>query len=279
MNAMLDRIEALLPHSALSETELTILESEIAALRSDYCYFVGDRAGLLRFSHRALEIAPMTLSYVRRFAWLNYLAALQLHGDFKTLQDALHTSLREDRFHGDAFPVSPLITHCAVSWMSADLATLQQSALHLLRLTQERKLLNEQGWAHLYLGRVAYQHNDLEGAFQEFTTIVSRPYRTHGHAFWQGVFGLAAIYCAQGAGEQAQALSDSLLATALEMGGANVLEEVRTLQAFVALQQRDRVAAQRWAATYERTQPMAPMSMFYAAPPVLARILLDSAAP
>ena len=279
MNAMLDRIEALLPHAALSEDELTILHSEIAALRSDYCYFIGDRAGLLRFSRRALDIAPLPLSYVRRFAWLNYLAALQLHGDFKTLQEALHTSLLEDRFHGDAFPVSPLITQCAVSWMSADLAMLQQSALHLLRLTQERNLLNEQGWAHLYLGCVAYQHNDLESACQAFSAIVNRPYGTHGHAFWQGAFGLAAVYYAQGIGAQAQALSDSLLAMAWEMGGANVLGEAHALQAFVALLRGERDEAQRWAAAYDRSQPMAPMSMFYAPALVRARILLDTVGP
>ena len=279
MNALLDRIEMLLPDTALSETEQTILESEIAALRSDYCYFMGDRDGLLRFSRRALEIAPMTLSSVRRFAWMNYLAALQLHGDFKTLQDALHASLREDRFHGDAFPVSPLITQCAVSWMSADLTALQQSALHLLRLTQERNLLNEQSWAHLYLGCVAYQCNDLERAFQAFSTIVNRPYNSHGHAFWQAAFGLAAVYCAQDAGERAQALSDALLATAWEMGGANVLEEADALAAFVALQRGTLTAAQRWAEAYDRSRPIAPMSMFYAPPLVLARILLDPVAP
>lgn len=279
MNALLNRIEVLLPYTTLSETELTILESEVAALRSDYCYFIGDRDGLLRFSRRALEIAPMVLSSVRRFAWMNYLAALQLHGDFKTLQEALHASLREDRFHGDAFPVSPLITQCAVSWMSADLTALQQSAQHLLRLTQERNLLNEQGWAHLYLGCVAYQRNDLESALQAFSTIVKRPYGTHGHAFWQAAFGLAAVYCAQGLDARAQALSDSLLTTAWEMGGANVLEEAGALAAFVALQRGDAVATQRWAETYDRSQPIAPMSMFYAPPLVLARILLDPAAP
>ncbi len=279
MNALLDRIEALLPQAVLSDMERTNLESEIAALRSDYCYSIGDRAGLLRFSLHALDIAPMTLSYVRRFAWLNYLAALHLHGDFKALDDALHISLREDRFHGDAFPISPLITHCAVSWMNADLTTLQQSAQHLLRLTQERNLLNEQGWAHLYLGCVAYQRNDLDGAFQFFSTIVARPYGTHGHAFWQAAFGLAAVYCAQGECERAQALSDSLRATAWEMGGAYVLAEADALAAFVALHCRELITAQRWVETYDRNQPMAPMSMFYAPPLVLARILLDLATP
>lgn len=279
MNELLDRIEPLLPVAPLSEEERTILASEIAALRSDYCYFIGDRAGLLRFARHALDIAPMSLSYVRRFAWLNYLAALQLHGDFKTLHDALHTSLSEDRIHGDAFPVSPLITQCAVSWMGADLTTLQQSALHLLRLTQERNLLNEQGWAHLYLGCVAYQHNDMDAAAQAFSAVVQRPYGTHGHAFWQGAFGLAAVYCAQGAGERAQALSDSLFATAWEMGGANVLEEAHALRAFVALLRGQREEARRWAAAYDRSQPIAPMSMFVAPSLVLARILLDGATP
>jgi LuxR family maltose regulon positive regulatory protein len=172
-----------------------------------------------------------------------------------------------------------LITQCAVSWMSADLTALQQSALHLLRLTQERNLLNEQSWAHLYLGCVAYQCNDLERAFQAFSTIVNRPYNSHGHAFWQAAFGLAAVYCAQDAGERAQALSDALLATAWEMGGANVLEEADALAAFVALQRGTLTAAQRWAEAYDRSRPIAPMSMFYAPPLVLARILLDPVAP
>ena len=149
MNTLLDRIETLLPDAAMTASERKIVESEIAALRSDYCYFIGDRAGLLHFSRRALDMAPMTLSYVRRYAWLYYLAALHLHGDIKTFQAALHTSLREDRLHGDAFPISPLITHCAVSWMSADLDTLQQSATHLLRLTQERELFNERDYSAL----------------------------------------------------------------------------------------------------------------------------------
>ncbi|MCL4830239.1 MAG: hypothetical protein KJZ95_22980 [Caldilinea sp.] len=279
MNALLDRIETMLPAATIPEMERTILESEVAALRGDYCYFMGDRDGLLHFSRRALDIAPMTLSHIRRFAWMNYLAALQLHGDFKTLEEALHASLREDRVHGDAFPISPLITQCAVSWMNADLTTLQENARHLLRLTQERNLFNEQGWAYLYLGCVAYQRNDLESARQAFSTIVDRPYSTHGHVFWQGAFGLAAVYCAQGGCEQAQILSDSLLATALEMGGANVLAEAQTLRAFVALLRGNSPEAQRWAAAYDRSQPLAPMSMFYAAPLVLARILLENAAP
>lgn len=279
MNALLDRTEMLMADGSLSPSEQVILRSEIAALRSDYCYFIGDRAELLHFARHALDITPMTLSYVRRFAWLYYLAALQLHGDFNAFQDALHTSLREDRIHGDAFPVSPLITHCAASWMNADLTTLQQSALHLLRLTHERDLFNEQSWAHLYLGCAAYQRNELERAQQAFATIVSRPYSTHGHAFWQGAFGLAAVYCAQGSYEQAQALIDSLLATAWEMGGANVLEEAQALRAYVALRRGNTADAQRWAEAYDRSQPLAPMSMFYANPLVYARILLDSSTP
>ncbi len=279
MNALLDAIEAMLPNTTMPEAERTILESEIAALRCDYCYFIGDRSGLLHLSRRALDIAPMTLSHVRRFAWMNYLAALQLQGDFKTLQAALHTSLREDRFHGDAFPISPLITYCAVNWMGADLTTLQQSAQRLLCLTQERNLFNEQGWAHLYLGCAAYQRNDLESASHFFTAIVNRPYNTHGHVFWQAALGLAAVHCAQGNHQQAQALSDSLLATAWEMGGANVLVEAQALQAFVAQRMGNCIEAQRWAASYDRSQPLAPMSMFSAPPLVLARILIDSALP
>jgi LuxR family maltose regulon positive regulatory protein len=202
---------------------------------------------------------------------------LQLKGDFKGAENTLYASLEEDRHHGNTFPISPLISHCTVSWMATDLVGLEQSALHLLKLTDERGLPGNQPWAYHFLGCAAYQRNDLVSAEQAFAAVVTKRRNAHGHAFWQGAVGLASVYLAQGADERAQALGDSLLAAAWEMGHAGAMRDAQALQAFLALRLGRKAEAQRWAAAYDRSQPLMPMPMFSAAPLLLAKILLDQA--
>ena len=275
--AHLDRIEALLAQTPLPEPEQSHLRSEIDALRSYSCFYATDANGALALATQALQRAPLAYSAVRGFAWGICIGAYQLQGDFKGAQDALYASLEEDRYHGNTFPISPLIAHCTVSWMATDLIALEQSALHLLKLTDERNLPGNQAWAYHFLGCAAYQRNDLASAEQAFAAVVTKRRNAHGHAFWQGAVGLASVYLAQGAGERAQALGDSLLAAAWEMGSAGAMRDAQALQAFLALRLGHKAAAQRWAAAYDRSQPLMPMPMFSAAPLLLAKILLDQA--
>ena len=273
----LDRIEALLAQTPLPEPEQSHLRSEIDALRSYSCFYATDANGALALATQALQRAPLAYSAVRGFAWGICIGAYQLQGDFKGAQDALYASLEEDRYHGNTFPISPLIAHCTVSWMATDLIALEQSALHLLKLTDERNLPGNQAWAYHFLGCAAYQRNDLASAEQAFAAGVTKRRNAHGHAFWQGAVGLASVYLAQGAGERAQALGDSLLAAAWEMGSAGAMRDAQALQAFLALRLGRKAEAQRWAAAYDRSQPLMPMPMFSAAPLLLAKILLDQA--
>ncbi len=275
----LDRIEALLAQTPLPEPEEDSLRSEIDALRSYVCFYATDGKGALAFAEQSLQCAPMAHSAVRGFAWMTCIGALQLQGDFRGAQNALYASLEEDRYHGNTFPISPLIAHCTVGWMAGDLAALQQSALRLQQLAYERNLPGNHAWAHHFLGCAAYQLNDLVSAEREFDSVVSKRRNAHGHAFWQGALGLASVYLAQGENERAQTLGVSLQASAWEMGSAGAMRDAQALQAFLALRLGRKAEAQRWAAAYDRSQPLMPMPMFYAAPLLLAKILLDQASP
>ncbi len=273
----LDRIEALLAQKPLPEPEQSHLRSEIAVLRSYICFYATDANGAIALATQTLQRAPMAYSAVRGFAWGICIGSYQLKDDLRGAQDALYASLEEDRYHGNTFPVSPLIAHCTVSWMTTDLIALEQSALHLLKLTDERNLPGNQAWAYHFLGCAAYQRNDLASAEQAFAAVVTKRRNAHGHALWQGAAGLASVYLAQGAGERAQALGDSLLAAAWEMGNAGAMRDAQALQAFLALRLGQKAQAQRWAAAYDRSQPLMPMPMFSAVPLLLAKILLDQA--
>ena len=275
----LDRIETLLAQTPRPESEENSLRSEIDALRSYVCFYATDGKGALASATQALQRAPMAHSAVRGFAWMTYIGALQLQGDFRGAQNALYASLEEDRYHGNTFPISPLIAHCTVGWMAGDLAALQQSALRLQQLAYDRNLPGNHAWAHHFLGCAAYQLNDLVSAEREFDAVVSKRRNAHGHAFWQGALGLASVYLAQGENERAQALGVSLQATAWEMGSAGAMRDAQALQAFLALRLGRKAEAQRWAAAYDRSLPLMPMPMFYAAPLLLAKILLDQASP
>jgi LuxR family maltose regulon positive regulatory protein len=275
----LDRIEALLAQMPLPEPEGKSLRSEIDALRSYVCFYATDGKEALALAGLALQHAPMAHSAVRGFAWGIYIGALQLQGDFRGAQNALYASLDEDRYHGNTFPISPLIAHCTVGWMAGDLTAMQQSALRLQQLAHERNLPGNHAWAHHFLGCAAYQLNDLVSAEREFDSVVSKRRNAHGHAFWQGALGLASVYLAQGENERAHALGVSLQATAWEMGSAGAMRDAQALQAFLALRLGRQAEAQRWAAAYDRSRPLMPMPMFYAAPLLLAKILLDQASP
>ena len=69
-----------------------------------------------------------------------YAGGLQTMGDIEGARAALREGLKEDRSHCNSFPARLLIGLCLIDWMTADLAGLNQTAAHLLRLARERNL-------------------------------------------------------------------------------------------------------------------------------------------
>ena len=243
----LDRIEALLETSPSPERDSQLLRGEVDALRSSVCYYSldGERAHAL--ASRALQTLPITSSGARGVAWMYCGGGLQAMGDIQGAFNIMHEGLKEDVLHGNAFPSRLLIALCVLHWISGDLAGLNQTAAHFLRLAEERDLVESIGWARYFRGCAAYQSNDLAVAESDFAAVVALRYLTNGHPFSQSVYGLASVYQAQGLGGRAGTVVESLVDYGLEMNNTRVLRDARAFQAWLALKQGRRAEAYRWA--------------------------------
>lgn len=275
----LDRIEALMAQTLLPESDRTRMRSEIDALRSMLSYYVSDGERTFAFAQRALQTAPMECSSVRGLAWMYYAGGLQLKGDLRGALAGLLEGLKEDRFHGNAFPSRPFVGLCHLHWISADLPNLLQAAAQMLQVARERGLTESIAWARYFRGCALYHLDDLAGAESEFAAVVEQRYLVHSFAFSQSAFGLASVYQAQGASDRAREVAKSVATYALEINNARVLADAEAFQAYLAQEQGDPAAAQRWAASYDLKTPPPPLSTFHVPLVSRAKVLLAAGTP
>jgi ATP/maltotriose-dependent transcriptional regulator MalT len=80
------------------------LRGEVDALLGLLYYYKLDGERAYGAASRALRTLPMTSSSARGLAWMYLGAGYQMLGDVNSARSALHEGLKEDRFHGNAFP-------------------------------------------------------------------------------------------------------------------------------------------------------------------------------
>lgn len=276
---LLDRIEAHMAALPASDPASSYQQGEVYALRSLVCYYRLESEATFTFARCALEHLPMACSSVRGLAWMYLAAGRQVQGDIAGAHAALNDGLQEDRIHRNAFPARPLMALCFLNWLTADLDGLSQTATRFLRIATERNLAESIWWARYFRGCAAYQAGDLAAAEDDFAAVVDQRYVAHSLPFTQSAFGLAMIWQAQGAGDRAQALVESVLTYGREIDNARVLSDTRAFQAWLALEQGRQAEALRWARTVDPDALMVPMTTFHVGLISLARILVSAKSP
>lgn len=255
------------------------LQGEADVLRSVLSYYTlssGEETSAL--ARRALDVLPTACSSARGLAWLYYAAGFQAQGNPRRAREILLEGLKEDSLHGNSFPSRILLGRCLLDWMNADLSDLHRMAAHFLRLANERGLIESIGWAHYFLGLAAYDANDLGRAESEFKAVTDQRYIAHGAPYSQSAFGLASIYLARGAVEQAVEVIDAVAAYGLEINNARVMADADAFRALLALKQGHTALVHRQVARIEIAQPV-PAIVFFSREVTLATILLSLAEP
>src|SRR5205085_10358180 len=87
---------------------------------------------------------------------------------------------------------------------SGKLQQVEHTSRHLLQLAQQADLAMSQYWAHLMLGVVYYEWNNLYTAAYHFSVVIANRHRAHLWAVPEAMYGLALAYQAQGPGLQAR---------------------------------------------------------------------------
>lgn len=256
------------------------LRGEVDALRSLLSYFAlhgGEEISAL--ASRALERLPMANSSARGLAWLYYAGGYQARGETKRAREIFVEGLKEDSLHGNSFPSRILLGLCLLDWLNADLSNLRQVAAHFLSLASQRGLTESSGWAHYFLGVAAYDANDLDQAESEFKAVTGQRYVAHTVPYAQSVFGLASVYLARGATDQARELVDSVAAHGLEVNNPRLLADADAFRALLALQQGQQAQARHRATALADSAQPAPAVQFLSQEVMLARVYLGLATP
>lgn len=276
---VLNRMEARLKESSPSEAAMSYLGAEVDALRSLVSYYRLDGEATFAYASRALEALPMACSSVRGLAWMYYAGGLHASGDIPGAIEATHRGMEEDRFHLNAFPARVMITRCILYLINADPANLRQAANHFLRIANERRLQESVWWAHYFQGCAAYATNDLDTAEQKFAAVVEQRYVAHALPFTHSAYGLASVWLAQGAGDRAQALVESVLAYGLEIDNRRIQMDAQSFLAWLALNRGRPAEAYRWAESVDPATLIAPMTPFHNASLGLAKVLVGVNSP
>ncbi|MFN3332023.1 MAG: LuxR C-terminal-related transcriptional regulator, partial [Caldilinea sp.] len=240
---VLAQIQTLLP--ALDPTAAALLVGRLAPLLAQVSVIRGEAATALAQTKTALAQAPEDERYIRSQAVLFRGAALRMVGRGDEAEAWLTDLLRAARGRVDAFTMRLHFALCGNYRAGGALEKLRATAVRMLADAQAAQLPLGEGWAHVFLGHVAYETNDLAAAEAHYAAGVRPMFITHAAAVRECLFGLALTQAAQ------RRFDDAATTVArLREFRAGLDPEIDSLAARVALVQGDQAAALRWANSF-----------------------------
>ncbi|TMD67178.1 MAG: hypothetical protein E6I91_07715 [Chloroflexi bacterium] len=250
-----------------------LLRALIAILWSMVQFFSGQAQASLQSARSALEWMPPGQAHVASFA-LQYLAlSHQVTGKEDVALVELNKALREPSalLHDTA---RLLFAQVLIYLASGKLQQVEHTSRHLLQLAQQADLAISQYWAHLMLGVVYYEWNNLYTAAYHFSVVIANRHRAHSWAVQEAIYGLALAYQAQGLGPQAQETTHVLLEWVQEQHNMPQLMTAYAFCGHLALMQDEVEEAERWLELAGEQEVRGSMIYLEDPPITTARILL-----
>ncbi len=271
--AVFTRLEQLFSQNPAGGTELQQLLGEMNVLRSLLLFYAMDIDGVTAGVRQALELTNPKLGIVRVLARLVLAAVQQMAGDLTAAYETIYQSFEEPD-QNNVLRASVLVTACYISWIAAELNTLQQNATQAIILAHKPSSPGMLGYGHYFLGMAAYCKNDLAVAEEHFTFVNQRPYATYDDSFVHGACGLALTHQAKGREQEALNVLDEAIAYLLATGNSDMLVILQAFQAELAWRQKQLYKAVQWAQQFAAPPPLSPMTHFYAPPMTLVKVWL-----
>ncbi len=237
---LLARLDALLP--MLDPATAAALAARAAPLRAFILVLRSDPAAALVQTEISLTQTPDEDRYIRSMAVYFHALMLQMVGRGEEAEAWLIDLLRAARGRVDAFSVRLQFALNSNYRAGGDLETLRATASRMLADAQAGQLSLGEGWAHVFLGHVAYETNDLAEAEMHYAAGVRMMYVAHAAAVRECLFGLTLT-------QMAQRRFDDAAATIARLDElrAGLDPEIDSLAARLALARGDQAAAVRWA--------------------------------
>ncbi len=257
---------------------LRVYAPEVAALRSQQCFWQGDIDLGLELARAALASLPPDHVHTYGNALIMLALGLQVHGaQDEGLERLLHELSTTASRHAQ-LRARVLLALTGVYWAAGSLDQVSRYAHRLLDIGERNHLVASRGWAHYFLGCTYYWRNELARAQQHFAAVVEQPLGMHTMVLMHSHFGLVLTYFAQGLAGEAHDVLEAIQAWALETGDPAAIKQVDAFTARIALQRGRRAAVFAWADATVTMPPRLPMYFLESPLLILARICVTQGA-
>ncbi len=284
VSQVLHQVEALIDEGggamldADDRYSLQSLRGQVFGLRGQESYVANQPARALSYCQEALALVPEVWMYPRGGFVLYLAASMQALGQGDDVERLLIDTYEGLADKSDSYATRLLFARAYTQVQSGNLELARQAAQGMLHQAAHRRLSIVQGWAHFYLGLVAYQWNDLYEAGQHFAKLVDKRYVAHAHAGRNGMLGLALVHQARGESTQAWETLDLLSRFDLEQAGYET-DDTHSLRALLQMHQGNLESAARWADSFAVPVPDRPVMWLQHPHITKARILLARGTP
>ena len=201
MLLLLDNAEALLrnPACTIPESKFQKLLGDIDVQRSFYLFWQGDAEGSLQHALRALNVVPKDHHYTRSLAVIYAAGSLAIVGRRDEALHLVEDALTETYAEGSQNVGPFLTTQAVIHYWEGNFNAVKKSAERMLTIHEFVPLPDYwQGYAHYFLGSVAYERNLLDTAADHFRCAEQLRYRIMTRSYHDALIGLSLVAWARG---------------------------------------------------------------------------------
>ena len=226
-------------------------------LRGYALYWLGDAHSAIPYLKRSLDNLPDPVAYAYTYTAANFFLALAYAAcdERETAHALIGAGLAEVAVHDRPELLFVLGARIIVQWQAGELGAAAAGADHVLALADSLPMHPTwagsaavevwRGWAHYFLGAIAYEHNELAVAAQHWRAVEAARYRVNPGAYQASLIGLALVAQAQATPDQAAAYAKAARACGTELHSAPLLAFADALELRLALQRGAHAAALR----------------------------------
>jgi LuxR family maltose regulon positive regulatory protein len=248
IRAMFAELDALLANLD-DEAERRAFQAEHAALNVGAQVSRGqDTDAALAAARRAVDHVSPRHRLAAGLATFGFGCALQAEGRTDEALRFLTTVVEREEARVDAGSIRALGGLMIVHRQAGNMRASEEVARHIATLAHRHELPVAGAWARWIIGWLAYERDDLDTAFAQFSAITADAGRVHLHCAFEAMCGLALVFHArQDAGEAAGTLR-RLLEMILDANALEYLPVLRGFEARLALLQGEPERAIAWLA-------------------------------
>lgn len=237
----LNEVRALLDREGSDPATSAALRSECDALVLIQLLTIAqDPHAAIDNAREAVTRIPADHRFGRGLAYFCYGIGLQAAGETERAVRWLTGVAEREADRIDAGSIRALLGLVFVHRQAGNFGECRKVASDMLALAERHGLPVTAGWAHLVLGRLAYEANDLETAIVHLESIVANWQRLHLSCVTEGMWALTLAYQAKGRILDADATLRQLTDIILDFHAVALLSALRLFEARLALRQGNR---------------------------------------